>query len=98
MKAREGRKEGGKTKGLFLQPRQLQPPHGSRRRGGSLPLSWLPPAAGAAPLIPRGQPQTPGPAGLLQGVSEARGSVWHEEGKAGKGRGGGGGKDLRGRV
>lgn len=76
--------------GLFLLPRQLQPPHGNRRRGGSLPLSWLPPAAGAAPLIPRGEPQTPGPAGLLQGVSEAKGSVWHGEGKGGKKRGGGG--------
>lgn len=83
MKPQEGKKAGGETKGLFL---QLQPPHGSGRRGGILPLCWLPPAAGAAPIIPRGQPQTPGPAGLLQGVSEARGSVWHVEGKAGKGR------------
>lgn len=74
-------KDGGKTKGFFL---QLQPPHGSRRRGGSLPRSWLPPAPGAAPLIP---PQTPGPAGLLQGVTEARGSVGHGEGKGGESQG-----------
>lgn len=82
MKPRDGE---GKQKGSVLPPAEaLQPPpQGRGRRGGSPPRSWRPPESGAAPLIARGRPRTPGPKGLLRGVSEARGSVWHGEGRDG---------------